>query len=174
MSYKEQWISGDWKAQCDYCNQYYKASELSLDWMGYRACPKDLTFRNQQDFVRPKPERISTPWARRDSDSITDFANVFFGGNNGHATITASALDTDGYRLILESFSFTGCVLILPTVGSTTKVGKIIISAPSNQNASTIQLATTGGDTITGSNIISPGDYFELLVNPPSNWQRLS
>ncbi len=60
--------AGDWNAICDLCGFRYKASELKKNWKGEMVCPSDFELRHPQEFVRVRPEKISVPWARPESD----------------------------------------------------------------------------------------------------------
>lgn len=58
--------SGDWNAVCDFCGFKFKASELKLDWRGFRVCEEDFELRHPLDFLRAKPDKIKVPWTRPD------------------------------------------------------------------------------------------------------------
>lgn len=55
---------GQWNAICDICGFEFHSGKLNLDWRGLRVCEKDFELRNQQDFIRVRPERITPPWVR--------------------------------------------------------------------------------------------------------------
>lgn len=57
---------GDWNAICDRCGFKFKASELKLDWQGFRVCEDDFEYRHPQDFLKPKTDKIYVPWSRPD------------------------------------------------------------------------------------------------------------
>lgn len=58
------WVSGDWNAVCDICGFNFKASKLKENWKGQRVCKEDFEGRHPQQFVRSRPEKISTDWSR--------------------------------------------------------------------------------------------------------------
>lgn len=60
--------SGDWNAVCDICGFRFKASKLKKNWKGQYVCEADFELRHPQEFVRVRPEKISVPWARPESD----------------------------------------------------------------------------------------------------------
>lgn len=63
--FKSEWKPGDWWAVCDICGLDAYASELELDYRGWRVHRDTcLDKRNSQEFVRPKPEKIIVPWIR--------------------------------------------------------------------------------------------------------------
>jgi len=57
---------GEWLAICDRCGFKFKASELKLDWQGFRVCEDDFEYRHPQDFLKPKTDKIYVPWSRPD------------------------------------------------------------------------------------------------------------
>lgn len=64
MGKSDFWKAGDWNAQCDSCGQKYKASQLKLQWNGFRTCSHCFDFRQPQDFVRGIEDNQSPPWTR--------------------------------------------------------------------------------------------------------------
>ena len=64
MSYKPNFVSGDWKAICDRCGRLFKASQLRDEWDGLKVCEKDWEPRQPQDFVRGVADVQETPWSR--------------------------------------------------------------------------------------------------------------
>ncbi len=65
--------SGDWNAVCDICGFRFKASKLKKNWKGEMVCEADFELRHPQEFVRVRPEKISVPWARPESE---EFVNI--------------------------------------------------------------------------------------------------
>lgn len=55
---------GQWNAICDRCGFKFKSGELKKDWQGLMVCKDDFELRNQQDFLRIRPERIVPEWVR--------------------------------------------------------------------------------------------------------------
>lgn len=66
MGNRDYFKSSDWSAICDRCGFKFKASELKLDWQGFRVCEDDFEYRHPQDFLKPKTDKIFVPWARPD------------------------------------------------------------------------------------------------------------
>lgn len=62
---------GDWSAICDRCGFKFKASELKLDWQGFRVCEDDFEYRHPQDFITSKTDKIYVPWVRLESNDNT-------------------------------------------------------------------------------------------------------
>lgn len=58
------YVKGDWNAICDLCGFQFKASELKENWKNQRVCAKDFEGKHPQMFVRSKPEKGSSDWAR--------------------------------------------------------------------------------------------------------------
>lgn len=58
------YVPGDWNAVCDICGFNFKASELRDNWKGQKVCKDDFETQHPQMFVRPRPEKVSTDWAR--------------------------------------------------------------------------------------------------------------
>jgi hypothetical protein len=66
---------GDWNACCDRCAAKYKASELRLEWTGFRVCDICYEPRHPQDLIRPRHESRSIPWSRPpQNDYVTGLA----------------------------------------------------------------------------------------------------
>lgn len=61
--------SGDWLAVCDICGFRFKASQLKKNWKGEYVCAADFELRHPQEFVRVRPEHISVPWSRPETDA---------------------------------------------------------------------------------------------------------
>ena len=57
-------ILGQWNVVCDRCGFEYKNVELKKEWTGLMVCKSCFELRNQQDFIRIKPERGAPPWVR--------------------------------------------------------------------------------------------------------------
>lgn len=66
--------SGQWNAVCDVCGFEYKSSELKKDWRGLWVCSEDFEYRNEQDFLRVRPEKVTPPWTR--PEPVDDFLLV--------------------------------------------------------------------------------------------------
>jgi hypothetical protein len=86
---------GEWKAQCDRCGFYYRASKLAIEYTGLRVCRGPGTNdcwepRHPQEKMRGRKDRQAPPWVRPDSTVI----NIFF-DENGDAL-----LDENGYPLL--------------------------------------------------------------------------
>jgi hypothetical protein len=64
MGKSDYWKPGDWNADCDYCGQKFKSSELRLTWDGFYACKRDWQPRQPQDYVRGVVDQQSLPWSR--------------------------------------------------------------------------------------------------------------
>lgn len=58
---------GTWNVICDTCGFKFKADQCQMTWDGYFVCEKCYEPRHQQDFVRPKHDRIRVPLARPDA-----------------------------------------------------------------------------------------------------------
>ncbi len=64
MGRADYFAPGDWNAICDQCGAKYKASEMLLQWDGFRVCRTCYDPRHPQDFVRPIPDPVPPPWIR--------------------------------------------------------------------------------------------------------------
>lgn len=64
MSHIGFFVPNDWNAQCDCCGVDWKGSQLRLRWDNARVCAECWEPRNQQDFVRGKPDKQAPPWTR--------------------------------------------------------------------------------------------------------------
>ena len=53
---------GDWKATCEVCGLWYKASQLRLRWDGLRVCRMDFEHRHPQEFLRSVPDEVPPHW----------------------------------------------------------------------------------------------------------------
>lgn len=60
--------SGDWNVIDDLTGLKVKASTVSKQWDGIRT--QRPTKRHPQDFLRGRPEKIRTPWARPEPDEV--------------------------------------------------------------------------------------------------------
>lgn len=58
---------GDWNAICDQCGAKYKASELLLQWDGFRVCSTCLDPRHPQELQLPQPIPSVPDWVRADT-----------------------------------------------------------------------------------------------------------
>lgn len=58
------YVPGQWNAICDRCGFKFKSGELKRDWQGLMVCDKDYELRNQQDFIKVKPEKAIPEWVR--------------------------------------------------------------------------------------------------------------
>jgi len=68
--------SSQYNVICDRCGFKFKSGELRKDWQGLMVCDKDFETRNQQDFIKIRPEKAIPEWTRpRPQD---DFKNVCF------------------------------------------------------------------------------------------------
>lgn len=63
------YVHGDWNAQCDRCGGEFKASQLQLEWTGLRVCPYDFEPKHPQLSVRGRRDRQAPPWTRPESDA---------------------------------------------------------------------------------------------------------
>lgn len=57
-------VLGQWNTLCDRCGFKFKNVELKKEWTGLMVCSDCFELRNQQDFIRIKPERVAPPWVR--------------------------------------------------------------------------------------------------------------
>lgn len=64
MSYKQSYVPGDWKANCDVCGFTFKASELKDRWDGLKVCDKDWEARHPIDFLKAPEGERPLPWTR--------------------------------------------------------------------------------------------------------------
>lgn len=71
-------ILGQWNALCDICGFEFKSSELRKNWQGLMVCSKDFEQRNQQDFIRIRPEKVTPPWVRPEPpDTFIDVCYIW-------------------------------------------------------------------------------------------------
>jgi len=60
----DEFVFGDWNAQCSMCGRKKKASQLVRNWQGQWRCPDHNEQRHPQDFARtPSPEK-PPPWVQ--------------------------------------------------------------------------------------------------------------
>ena len=67
------YASSEWNAVCDRCGFEFKASELNLEWTGFRVCGKCLDHRHPLDYVRAPREDVAITNVRPEGvDAFTD------------------------------------------------------------------------------------------------------
>ena len=79
----------DWNALCDRCQKKYKASQLRLEWTGFRVCDDCWEPRHPQELLRTRKEDESVPWTRPDSNANTNVTTV-----DGETLISDNYYDT--------------------------------------------------------------------------------
>jgi hypothetical protein len=57
-------VLGQWNTLCDRCGFKFKNVSLKKEWTGLMVCEECFELRNQQDFIRIKPEKVAPPWVR--------------------------------------------------------------------------------------------------------------
>ena len=127
-AFDSNYVKGDWNAICDICGFQFKASDLKENWKGQKVCDKDFEGQHPQMFVRPKIEKITTPWARPPGST-----EVWTGADYvGPLTTT---ITFDARRIATVDASAGNCVLTLPAAsteylyGDTYKVERVDNSA---------------------------------------------
>lgn len=70
MSERDYYAPGDWNAVCYRCARKHKASELKLEWEGFRVCDKCWEPRHPQDFIKPRVDQQTPPWTQPDPAPI--------------------------------------------------------------------------------------------------------
>jgi DNA-directed RNA polymerase subunit RPC12/RpoP len=73
------YAKGQWNFICDQCGQQYKSQYARKQWDGLIVCPRCLDPRNQQEFIKARPER-SIPWSRPDQPTTISATQQFVDG----------------------------------------------------------------------------------------------
>jgi hypothetical protein len=60
---------GDWYALCDRCQKKFYASQLKLEWTGWRVCESCWEPRHPQEFLKGKRDDQNVPWTRPDQET---------------------------------------------------------------------------------------------------------
>ena len=106
-----EYIPGQWNAICDICGLQYKSSKLMENWKGQRVCEKDFEGKHPQMFVRPRPEKITTDWARLPAATEVWTGADYIGPIT--TTITFTSL-----RSATVDATAGNCVLTLPSAAT--------------------------------------------------------
>jgi len=61
---KNYYVSGEWNVTCDVCAKKIKSSQAKKRWDGLIVCPEDFEPRHEQDFVKPRQDKITVPFVR--------------------------------------------------------------------------------------------------------------
>ena len=56
--------AGEWNVTCDVCSKKIKAGQAKKRWDGFIVCPDDFEIRHEQDFVKPRLDKITVPFQR--------------------------------------------------------------------------------------------------------------
>lgn len=56
--------AGEWNVTCDVCGKKIKAGDAKHRWDGFVVCPDDFEIRHEQDFVKPRLDKITVPFQR--------------------------------------------------------------------------------------------------------------
>ena len=67
---------GDHNAICDRCGFKFKASDLKLEWTGWRVCKSCWEPRHPQEFLKGHKDDQQVAWNRPDSNANTDVTTV--------------------------------------------------------------------------------------------------
>lgn len=70
MSYKPNYIKGNWKAVCDSCGRIVLASELQQRWDGFMVDSRCWEPRHPQDFVRGVADYQAPPFTRPEASDV--------------------------------------------------------------------------------------------------------
>lgn len=89
--------AGDWLALCDICGFRFKASKLKKNWKHEMVCPEDFELRHPQEFVRVRPEKISTPWARPEPADQYTAPACFLWNQSAYSGLSTSGCMQAGY-----------------------------------------------------------------------------
>ena len=144
MSYTPNIKRGVWKAVCGVCGFKFNSNELKKRWDGLYVCEKDWEPRHILDFFKVKEEKLSVPWVQKDTEAITNYADLTTTDSPYTATSSIQQIDVDAtagnvtINLPLAStytFAYSGQLKVRRT------------DATSN----TVTIARQGGDTINGA-----------------------
>lgn len=73
------YVAGEWNVICDRCGFKKFASELRLEWTGFRVCSDCFEHRHPQDFLpAPRPETLP-PWTRpehTDTEIVVPYVEI--------------------------------------------------------------------------------------------------
>lgn len=61
---KNHFISGEYNLMCDVCYKRIKSHQAFERWDGLIVCSDDMEQRHEQDFVRPRQDKIAIPFSR--------------------------------------------------------------------------------------------------------------
>jgi len=61
---KDHLKSGSWNVICDRCGFKFKGEELQTEWNGLKVCKTCHEPRNEQDFLRARPDNRPKPYYR--------------------------------------------------------------------------------------------------------------
>lgn len=94
---KHRLILGQWNCICDRCGFKFKSPELRKDWQNLMVCNACFELRNQQDFLRIKPEKVAPPWVRpQPTDTFVSICYVWQQSSYvGLATVGCSLVGND-------------------------------------------------------------------------------
>jgi len=81
--------SSQYNAICDRCGFKFKSGELRKDWQGLMVCDKDFETRNQQDFIKIRPEKAIPEWTRpRPQDTFKEVCYLW--ESSGYAGLASA------------------------------------------------------------------------------------
>ena len=70
MSYRPNYVKGNWKAICDSCGRIVLASELQQRWDGFMVDNRCWEPRQPQDFVRGVADYQAPPFTRPEPSDV--------------------------------------------------------------------------------------------------------
>jgi len=104
---------GKWNVICDRCGFKFKNTELRKDWQGLMVCKDDFELRNQQDFIRIRPEEVAPPWVRPEAPDQFIFSCDIWTSSSMADYGTADCMTVGGTSnipLLIEIFTPTSIV----------------------------------------------------------------
>ena len=169
---KTKFVDGDFNVIDDRSGRKVKASQTSLQWDGMRLVGAER--RHEQDFIRSTPERIRTPWARVEADTV--FVNTAAVVTNGTFITDSGWTKGDSWSIDTNkqaaSYAAGGTDTLYQSVGALDSSQYEVIYTVFNYvgaGSITASLGTASGAARTGN-----GTYTETITSSGSNPDRLT